>query len=58
MKIKYHSANLILTWLDSKGACLQSAPSLTGPVWTSATNLFRVVGSDATVTVPPIVGER
>lgn len=50
--------NLVLSWPASTGAYLQSSPSLTTPVWTQATDLFRVVGSQSTVTVTPLTGDR
>jgi hypothetical protein len=45
--------NLVLSWPASTGAFLKATPSLTSPVWTDATDTFRVVGDQAQVTVTP-----
>jgi hypothetical protein len=50
--------NLVLTWPASAGAFLQTTPSLGAPIpWAyDNTDTFRVVGTNATVTVPPLTG--
>ncbi|MFO1513149.1 MAG: immunoglobulin domain-containing protein [Verrucomicrobiota bacterium] len=50
--------NLVLSWPASIGAFLKSTPSLSGPVWTDVTAPFKLVGSQAQVTVPLLPGNQ
>jgi hypothetical protein len=58
LPIKYErvGGNLVLSWPASIGAFLISTPSLSAPVWTNAQDTFRVVGTQAQVTVAPSSG--
>jgi hypothetical protein len=58
MKVQMTNNTLVLSWPASTGAFLKSTPSLTSPVWTYVTDTFRVVGSEARVTVSPGTGNR
>ncbi|HEY5914089.1 MAG TPA: immunoglobulin domain-containing protein [Verrucomicrobiae bacterium] len=48
--------SMVLTWPAATGAFLRSTPSLTNPVWSYSTDLFRVVDGQVNVTVTPLNG--
>jgi hypothetical protein len=51
-------SSLILSWPASTGAYLKSTTDLSNPVWTDVLDEFRVVGNDARVTIPSLIGNR
>ncbi len=53
IKVQMVGGNLLLTWPSSTGAFLQTTPSLPSGWIYDQTHVFRVVGTNSTVTVPP-----
>ena len=53
IKVQMVGGDLLLTWPSSAGAFLQTSPSLTSGWTYDQTHVFRVVGTNSTVTVPP-----
>lgn len=51
-------SSLVLTWPAALGAFLQSKSDLSAPAWIYSTATFRVVGSEARVTVTPLPGNQ
>jgi len=58
MKAQQAGDSLVLSWPAASGAVLRSTPSLTNPVWTDSTATFRVVGTEARVTITPLTGTQ
>lgn len=58
MKSRRVGNNLVLSWPASAGAFLKQTPTLTNPVWSDCTALFRVVGDEAQVTITPLAGDQ
>ncbi len=58
LKVRKVGDSLLLSWPAGAGACLQSTPTLTSPVWTDSTDPFQVVGNEAQVTITPLIGTK
>jgi len=52
LKLAIVGNNLVLSWPTSTAGVLMSSSSLTNPTWAQDTDNFRIVGNNATVTVP------